>query len=218
MRKKFFFILFAFAGAIVIIACGLLPHPDTFKLEEGEAAPIEGFILSDINLVNKICDNEIHIHKNGACSIKRPDLTTNYFEFTVTMYSGDGLRVMTRKDRKKYKNQPGIFFEWTKDGSVVYENGKELARTNLLKAPVKSPVKISFINEGSYFLFIADCDTIVKGRTNLPESEYYILQSMNSELDLSGISFKQLYGFDRDQILEISDEEGKTREETIITK
>jgi hypothetical protein len=218
MRRRFISVLFALVPLLVLAACGLLPHPDTFRLDETSSAPMQGYILSDLSLVEKTFDNEIKIHKDGVCSIKRPDLTTNYFAFTAKMYSGKGLRVMTRTDRKKYQEEPGLVLEWTPDGSVVYENGKEIARADSVRAPLKSPVKLAFINEGSYFLFIADCDTIIKGRTALPESEYYILESMGSEFILSGMMFEQLYGFEREQILEFDDEGNKKREEKIIIK
>ncbi|GEM_PF-6272854 len=218
MRERILLLMLASVGIIFISACSSMFHPDTFMLDEISASPIEAFILSDFHLVEKTYDNEFIIHRGGACSIKKIQLTTNNASFTVTLNSGNGLKIMTRTDNKKYQEEQGIALEWTKSGSTVYENDNIMAKVDSVKAIENFPVKISFINEGGYYLLLADCDTIYKGRTQLPESEFYIFEAMDADVKVSGISFEQLYGFEPEQMLEAEETGTREMEEKIIIK
>ena len=219
MKKKIkTFILIAIT-IIAIVSCGILPHPDTFMLNETTSSPIEAFKLSDISLVNKTFDNEFKMHRGGICAIKSEYITTNKLEFTIRLYEGNGLRVMTRTDKRKYKTEPGIVFEWTKKGTSFYENGQKLYSTSQFEAIDNFPTKFSFINNAKYYYLITDCDTIYKGTTTLPSTEYFIFESLDAEMKITGISVEELYGFDiKDEIPDIDEQENKHNEETIIIK
>jgi hypothetical protein len=218
-RKKMIFALILLT-AVSVIGCGRLFHPDYFRLDEDSVTPIEVFILSDIYSVEKtFYDNEFLLHDGGIAAMKKPDETTNSLLFTVTLLSGEGIRLMFRTDTKKFRDEPGMLLEWTQNGCVVKENNKTIAKVDTVKAVVGSPVRISVINEGAHFSITADCDTIIKGTTQLPNTEYYLLESLQSESTISGIFFENLYGFQPEEII-LEDEKvkGKTREEIIIIK
>jgi len=204
-----------FLLAVISFGCALLPQPDRFKLDRKSSAPIEGYILSENNLVKVDYNNQIEIFNGGACSIKRPNITISGSVFTVTLRDGDGLRFSTRTDSRKYKDEPGIVFEWTKNGSKIYENDALVASVDSVKAVLDTPTNIELIQDGGYYAFIADCDTVIKSKTLLPSSEYIIIESINSNSKLSGIRFDHQYGFGRDIILEFDEEGNKVNKEKI---
>lgn len=218
MKIKINIFLIITTTILTIVSCGILPHPDTFKLNEVASPPIEGYKLSDYNLVIKTFDNEFKLYKGGICAIKREDITTNRLEFTIRFYSGNGLRIMTRTDKRKYKTEPGIVFDWTKKGVIFYENGKEIYSTNLFTAIDNYPIKMTLVNQANFYYVISDCDTIYKGKTELPSTEYFIFKSLNADMKITGISIEDLYGFDKEEVLDIDEEGNKHREETIIIK
>ena len=218
MKVRLKLLVYAFALLLANVSCGILPHPDTFKLDETVLPPIDCFILSNLNLVEKTFDNEIILHEDGICSLKRKKVTTSKFKFTATLRRGVGLRVMMRSDEKKYRNEPGIVLEWSKTGTKIFENSKEIMSKNIFRATANSPVNFTFVNQGKYYYIVSECDTIYKGRTELPCTEYYILESINAELKISGIRFEELYGFEDEDILNVDESGQRSRKETIIIK
>ncbi len=209
-------ILFALSG---IIGCSAMFHPDYFKLDEDEITPIEVFILSDIHSAEKTYDNEFLLHNGGLVALKKKDETSNSLQFTASLQAGEGLRLMFRTDKRKYRDEPGIVLEWTQNSCIIKENKKLVAKVDSVVLPLNSPVLLTVINEGGLYLITADCDTIINAKTSLPVTEFYLIESMQSELKISGVSFDNLYGFHPEEIIS---EEGeplnKTREETIIKR
>ncbi len=218
MKVRMNIIVFALALLLTIASCGILPHPDTFKLDKTVLPPINCFILSDINSVEKTFDNEILLHKKGICSLKRDNITTSKFQLTATLRGGDGLRVSMRSDMKKYKTEPGIILEWAKTGTKILENGKQLMSESSIRAFENKPVNFTFVNQGNFYYIVLECDTIYRGITDIPCSEYYILESVDADLKISGIKLEDLYGFEYKEILNVDEEGKRTREETLIIK
>lgn len=212
--KKHIYILFIIS--VLISSCGLLPKPDKFELDKHSPAPIEGLKLSDYDLVEVTADNEFILYDGGIASIKRPSITTSQVDFVVTLRQGNGLRFMSRTDTKKYKIQPGITFDWTMQGSSVYSNGVLLAKTDSIKASLNVPSKIFFHQDGDFFSIAVGCDTVIKARTNLPGSEFMIIESKNSQALISAVNMDNLFGFERETVLEVNEDEGRIKEERVI--
>ena len=202
--------------SVLAASCGLLPQPDKFKLDKTSSAPIEGVILSDIDLVDVTRDNELSILDGGIVSIKRPNITLSQIDFVTYLRDGDGLRFYTRTDNKKYRKEQGIMFEWTKSGSAVYQNGVKLASADSIKAAENHPSKIILLQDGDYFQITVDCDTVIKARTRLPGSEFLIIESVNSSSLISAINIDNIFGLTRDIILDTEIDNSVERKERVI--
>lgn len=211
------FLLFLGLG-LINMGCGILPKPDQFQLYKTSSAPIDGFIMSDINTVKLTKDNELLFLPNAMVSLKRANITHSLFSVLASLNSGNGLRFYFRTNKNKYSTEPGLVFEFTKNGSVVYDNGVKVAETDTVKVIPGKTAKLIVLSDADYFQITVECDTVYKGRTKLVSSEFVIIESINSNALLSAIYFDNIYGFNRDELLEITDESYRTREQKIILK
>jgi hypothetical protein len=213
MKKHIHILL---AVVLMISGCALLPQPDKFLLDKSSSAPIEGLILSDYDLVDVPFDNEIVLLDGGRVSIKRPNITLSQIDMLVNISEGDGVRFMTRTDTRKYKDHPGIVFDWTKNGSYITENGKKIAFVDSIKASYNSNAKIVFHQDGDFYSIAVNCDTVIKARTNLPGSEFMIIETLKSKAVFSALNMDNIFGFDRETILGLEEDNVRTQEEKVI--
>jgi len=225
MKKHRFIYIYYLPVLVLLVSiglfntgCGILPKPDQFQLYKTSSAPIDGFILSDITMAKATKDNELLLLPNGMVSLKRPNITHSSFSAITSFSSGDGLRFYFRTDRRKYESEPGLVFEFTKNGSIVYDNGVKVAETDTIKAVPGKKDKIIILSDADYFQITVECDTVYKGRTKLVSSEFVLIESINSNALLSAIYYDNIYGFNRDELLEITEESYRTREQKIILK
>jgi hypothetical protein len=168
--------------------------PDEFLLNKGlYENQVNGLKMTSIDDVDVVNDNSIFIRNSGIVALTLAEKTQLIFDVTVDLQSGDGLRFAFRTVSDNYATHPGIFFDFTTSGSRVRENQTTLAAVDSVRAKIGQLSRIRIFNDGKIFTILADCDTVYYGRTELPATEYLIIESLRgSEALIKGISFADI--------------------------
>jgi hypothetical protein len=187
MKMKHVYII---ALLLALTSCA----PDLFTLNRGiYNSRIYGLKMTSLDDVEVVNDNSIIIRNNGIAALAIAEKTQFEADLTVKLLSGHGLRFAFRTVSDNYSVHPAIFFDYTTDGSNVRENDHALAAVDSVKAKINQPSRIKIINDGKVFTILADCDTVYLGRTEIPATEYIIIESLrSSEALLSGINFADI--------------------------
>jgi len=184
-KQSFLFIV----AALLFIACS----PDQFMLNKQNDRPLYGFIMSDLDSVQKTADNELRLHGGGIAAVRAEEITQLDADMTVKIISGDGLRFSFRTVSNEYDTNPGISFDFTPNGCTVKEKDKLLTSVDSIKAKPGSRSRIHIKNDGIHFFITVDCDTVIHSTTNLCSTEYIILKSLYStEALVSSINFSSI--------------------------
>jgi len=186
MNKNIIIILIIVSG--IIYSCA----PDQFILNQRKREIINGLIISNIDSVEVIGDNAIQLYGGGHVAMRRSHMTQILADFTVKILQGDGLRFAIRSVSDNFENHPAIFFDYTIKGSKVFEKGKFETIIDSVKAKVNDIKRIKIMNYGKNLFITVDCDTIFNGRTELPATEYILIQALKStNVQISGIDINK---------------------------
>ncbi len=173
------------AFALIIVSCS----PDLFTLNQRNNKYVNGLIMSDLDNVDVMNDNSLMLYDGGFIAMRRPELTGLTADFTVNIKKGDGVMFAIRSVSDHFSDHPGIYFDYSTGGSSVIEKGKDRIYLKNVYAKIDEPTRIIISNDCSYYNIIVDCDTVYKGRTWLPNTEYVIVKALpKSDVLLSGIS------------------------------
>lgn len=181
---------------IILNSCIFLPDPEHYMLDIKSPFPIEGFVLSGYASSGKVCDNQLYIDQNSTTAIKREGLTQFIFDATFTINKGDGIKFYLRNTYKSYNDISGIVFEYNQNGSKIFENGVLIAKVDSIKLQADSPTRIKIKQDGNYYDILVDCDTVIKATTKLVGTEYILMQSIQSNIDISGITLDEIHDFE----------------------
>ena len=195
MKKYISFLSVVFV--VIISGCALIPYSETYLLNRTDIYPLEGYIISKPYTVEKTkYTDEVIIHDNGITAIKKNELTIYSFDATVKIKEGTGIRFYLRSTYTNFKNNPVIHFDYTNTGTKVYEYNNLLAVVDSIKLDYSNPSRIRIKQDAKYYEILVDCDTLYKGLSGKPGTEYIIMQTLNSEALVSGISIEEINGFE----------------------
>lgn len=189
MMKKLLIIILI---GTIIQSC----NPHLFTLNEMEDIEIYGLIMSDIGTVEVPAKykNVLTLKENSRVALASSKLTQFISYFSVKVIKGNGLIFSFRTVSDTYEKHPSIQFKYDKSGSFVYNNKKLINSVDSIKAIKGKEKLISISNNGQYYQIIVDCDTVHKGRTILPATEYIIIECLEgTQANISGIEFAETY-------------------------
>jgi hypothetical protein len=170
----------------ILISC----TPDKFTLNNKSEYRIEGLIMSNLDCVEVDKDNAIMLHPGGRAALRTFDLTQLLADFSVNIYSGQGIRFAIRTVSKYYPNSPSLVFDYSLSGCKIIENDKIIGFNDSVKVKFKEPARIIIKNDGEFYSIKVDCKEVFKGFTKIPSTEYIILETlMESEAYVYGIKF-----------------------------
>jgi hypothetical protein len=189
MKTKYKFLLFLLLAISSLLYYSCAP-PDAFLLNRKEPVQILGLIMSDLESVEQVRDNALYLFPNAMVALKSEDITQLATDFTVELREGNGIRFAFRTISDNFEKQNKIIFDYTLNGCIVKENDILITKVDSIKAVFNEQKLIRVLNEGKTYSITVDCDTVVKARTSLLTTEYFIIQSLgNTEAVLSGIDF-----------------------------
>lgn len=119
------------------------------------------------------------------------DYTVDYF---ASFSGGEGMRFSFRTTRVDFPTKKGIQLALTANGAKVFENGKLIASNDTLRLEQGVQHRINISNNGKKFAVAVNCIPIITGRTELPETEYLIVESLaGTTSSVSGIVYDDFY-------------------------
>jgi hypothetical protein len=137
-------------------------------------------------------NNMLIIGEGNRVSLVCPGLNTMDADFYVKVPYGDGVRFYFRASGKDFEISPKLIFEFTKQGSKVFENRRLLAAVDSVKLSNEIVSRIFIQNEGEVFHVIVGIDTVLQGRTKIPLSEYIYVEPINGKVIIEDVYFYDL--------------------------
>lgn len=191
MKKIILLILIS----LCINACHYPIH-ELFYLNRGipETNTIVGYKIKNIDSIEKVSKYEnVLLLKPGAfASLKSPNMTEFTADFTVKLIKGDGMNFYFRTNKDSFDKSKCMRLEVNKDGCRLFENNSQIGYYNSTKLLENEKFRIKIINNGKLANVFFDCVELCKYKTNLPLTEYMLVESLNSStLELSGIDFAE---------------------------
>jgi hypothetical protein len=196
-------ILSVLAIILLAIACND-PYWFVLNNRESNAWLLHGYKMCDMDSVEVYADDAFYMRKNTMVSLHKVDMTQFEADFTITLTQGRGVNFYLRSVRHNFENHNQIKFEYNTDGCGIYENGDLVRQVDTVVAETNEAKRVIFKNFTHSYLILVDCDTVYYGRTNLPQSEYIIIESKKStEIDIRGITFTEIPDYeDNDYVFE----------------
>ena len=109
------------------------------------------------------------------------------------MHRGEGFRFGFRTNSLEYGRHPAILFDYTINGSTVYENNQVVMKKDNVRPGIKTPARIQISNDGREIKITVDCEEIYYSNTALTATEYIIIESINNTAGVfSGIEFAEI--------------------------
>lgn len=173
---------------LLIISC----NPTEFFLNIRSELIIAGENLSTIESLEVNGDKQLILHPGAKISLRVPLVSLMTAEFTVDVQEGEGLKFYFRTVVNDFEKRGRIEFDYTTSGSKVLENGRIIGIADSVAAKQNQPKKIIIKNDGPVFYILADCDTVMSGRTKLNCTEFIIIETRpNTRAKLYGINFAE---------------------------
>lgn len=173
--------------------------PYNFALKRFSEIPIFGLIMSDLGSVEipSKYSGSIILKENARVALAISNQTQFISYFNVNIEKGAGLIFSFRTISNSFESHPSIQFKYDTYGSYIYNNKKLINSIDSIKAQIGKQKLISISNNGEYYQVTVDCDTVYKGRTKLPATEYVIIESLEgTKAYISGIEFAEIYDID----------------------
>ena len=173
---------------IILGACS----PDRFTLDKISGQNrIEGFEMKTIHDADVKYDNAFVLTENGSVSLRAVNETDGVWDFGLNFLFGQELNIAFRDVSFEYKSPRALCINLSGNVIKITDSGKD-AFTDNSKYNFSNTVRVQFINDGFNFALILDCDTIYKGKTKIPATEYIIFESLNNtKAFISGIDFRK---------------------------
>ena len=180
-------ILFIISNLMLIALNSCDPYYFKLNTTKKTFELIHAVKLTDMNDVERISDNSFKILPNAKLALGLNKITQIYSELNVKVSSGEGLRFSFRTVSNDFENNPKISFEYLVNNSIIKENNKIISLKNI-KFDYNELKVIRILNNGNKYCVTVDCDTIYNGITNLPATEYLMIESLKeTNAIISGI-------------------------------
>ncbi len=192
-------ILLLISTILFITSC--TPNQFFLNADRPELLRISGLKIGDLDSINVNTTNSFYIYAGGRADLRcyNPGVTQLSTDFTTELLNGKGLRFSFRTVTDKFEQHPSISFDYTTNGCIVKENGAIISQVDSIKAEINKPARIIIENYGKLYNIIVDCDTVYYGKTEIPATEYCIIQTIEkTNAKLSGIEFNDLSGYSVD--------------------
>lgn len=167
--------------------------PDTFMLNQKETNRIYGLKMCPLDSAKKLKDNALMLYDGGRIALKSIQETQLIRDFTLETSSGSGVRFAFRTARNNYDEHPAVVFDFTTNGSKIYENNELVLSVDTVSLSHNEPRRITIKNDGEIYEIVVDCDTVAVAASKLPATEYIIVGTLpGTEALLSGINFAEI--------------------------
>ncbi len=183
------------AAVIVVFAAACNPRQFYLNLANPNADPISGLTLGPLQSAKIIGENAAEIYEGGAIAARLDagGLTQLGAEFNLTLLRGEGAKIYIRNAADGYQRRKSIVFDYSTEGSIVYEGDKPIAEADSVKARLNEEARVKIENYGKIVKITVDCDTVFYGKTEIPATEYLIIESLKkSRLRATAIKFYDL--------------------------
>ena len=172
-----------------LISC----HPELFELNTqvpGEYV-ISGYNMSaDFEDIEFYADNAMRMYPGSKACMMLNGITDFAADMTVQLLEGQGLKFFIRSNCNYYPDHPAITFEYRIDGYIIKEDDRIVVESTRPVARYGERVRIVIHNYAKNIMITADCDTLCRFDTYIPNTEYIIAEALpGSSVDVSGISF-----------------------------
>jgi hypothetical protein len=173
---------------VILGACS----PDRFTLDKISGQNrIDGFEMRTIHDAEVKYDNAFILNEQGCVSLRAVNWTDGTWDFGLNFLFGGDINIVFRDVPFEYKSPRGIAVNISKGVLKITDAGKEV-HLQKLQNDLSSTARFKFSNDGFNYSLIIDCDTIYKGKSTIPSTEYVIFESLNStKAFISGIDFKK---------------------------
>jgi hypothetical protein len=164
--------------------------PDRFTLDKISGQNrIEGFEIRSIHDAEVKFDNAFIMNENGAVSLRAVNATDGTWDFGMNYLYGQDLNIVFRDVPFEYKSPRALCLNLSGNHLKILETGKEIYSSQT-KYDFSTTTRVKFENDGYNYTLIFDCDTIYKGKSKIPTTEYVIFESLNNtKVFFSGINF-----------------------------
>lgn len=137
--------------------------------------------------------NSVSIANGNRISLMVGGLTTMDADFLLRVPYGEGVRFYFRASGKEFIDQPKMIYEFTTQGSKLFENNKLIANVDSIRLRENYQHRIFIQNEGAIVHLIVGIDTVYQGRTNLPLSEFIYIEPINARVLIDDVYFYELF-------------------------
>jgi hypothetical protein len=137
--------------------------------------------------------NGVSIANGNRISLIVEGLTTMDADFLVRVPYGEGVRFYFRASGKEFADQPKMVYEFTTQGSKLFENDKLIASVDSIKIHENYQHRIFIQNEGAIVHVIVGIDTVYQGRTNLPLTEFIYIEPIDARVHIDDVYFYELF-------------------------
>ncbi len=175
--------------------------PDLYVLNRMDDMRLNGIILSRLGSVEKVAGNALMLHPSAVTAMRNQGLTQMMADYSVTILNGTGIKIAFRTVCDTYPREPSIVLAYTTEGYTVYENGTIVAKSDTVRAIPNRPARIRIRNQGKMVKVTIGCDLVYYGRTQLPATEFIILETMDdTDAYIYGIKFADILETDDPEI------------------
>jgi len=181
-------------NSIVILALIILLSctPDRFTLDKISGQNrIDGFELRTISDATAKYDNAFILNENGIVSLRAAGETDGVWDFGLNFLYGSDLNIVLRDVAYEFREPYALMINISND-IVSIQNFGQTDFKQKTKCNFSKTVRVQIINDGFNYSLVLDCDTVYKGRTKTPNTEFIIFESIdNTKAFVSGIDFKR---------------------------
>jgi len=168
--------------------------PDTFTLNIlHKSHRIDAKIHSYYNSVEKISENTVLAKKNSLTSYKVPNSTEFTTDITYSFVEGDEFTLYFRTTKQDYiDGDKGIRIHINKTG-IEIEDKSIGFRKSVPYSMNQKDYRIQVRSEGQDFKVLFDCDEIFNYQTQYKNTQYFIIETGNSVVNLRGFHCFDIY-------------------------
>ena len=166
--------------------------PDRFLIRHSNEAPIDGFIMQNIDSVDVRIDQSIIISSGGVIAVRKIPLTEQNFDMTIELLEGTGADFYFKTAIDKFKEHPNLMLNLNTSSTELFENNNLITKVDSIKLIQKTKGRLHIRNTGNRFLITYNCDTVKYGTTKVENSEFLIIKPHeSSKLKLGNISIEE---------------------------
>ncbi len=138
-------------------------------------------------------NNQLIIADGNLVSLKVEGITQMDADFYINVPYGEGVRFYFRAAGVDFKISPYLRFDFTTNGSYLYEKNKLLLKVDSVKLINNRTQRVFIQNEGEVFHLIVGIDTVCQGRSRLPLSEYIYVEPIRSKVRIEDVYFYEMH-------------------------
>jgi len=196
--RSFITIITITSCIVLLIGCGiipaLLPDPYFFRLNRISTSPIlAAYNLSHIDSVEQTADNSVKIYKGGKIVLALGEAADHVTDISITPRNGTEFTMGFRTTVREYKEKKGLEFVFANNTLLIKENGKTIDEKKNVTLSKNIQERFIIVNDASEYSVQVGCDTVFRGKTILPGTEYIFLTTQNNtEINANAISVRQI--------------------------